>query len=418
MTSVEKEYLKLFFQQACLQWEIYACEAAHDLAPLDRQLYHLIKDNQQPPEFSGRKREIWHKIVTRSLVDRHPDVAHLRNRLDNWDNYLDEAHADLTTDTARSLLAQRMRPDVLQLIELRNQLAQRYGFLSYAELALNCEDLESRTVLEAVKDYLYSHLERARTLVQEHRMTWETWFQIIDTIGDIQFEYQPQTLMKELLNQLGLEDLHQHIKLVVRERGLAGYTGCLAVPDDIRILLRENHSLHGVKTLFHELGHAVYHAANREQGLYVTWSYTEDEVMAVVFECIGIEIMLGTEQAKAVESISLLENVRCAISTLFEHDLWHQPSAAETLYLKHYSKLGMPIVDPGIWALDSFRSIDPVYIHSYVLGAQIAERTLSYLREEYGDCYHKWGQWLRQNYYEPGRRVPLFHKLRPVFNPH
>ncbi|MDD2482308.1 MAG: hypothetical protein WCY24_05300 [Lutispora sp.] len=65
---------------------------------------------------------------------------------------------------------------------------------------------------------------------------------------------------------------------------------------------------------------------------------------------------------------------------------------AEELFEYHYKKLGAEIMDTSIWASDSFRSIDPVYIHNYVMGASMAEGLIRYLKLSYGNDYESWGK--------------------------
>jgi site-specific recombinase XerD len=54
------------------------------------------------------------------------------------------------------------------------------------------------------------------------------------------------------------------------------------VPDDIRILVGPVTSLNQELTLYHELGHAIAHAQNTEQGIFKTWTGAYDEAMAIV----------------------------------------------------------------------------------------------------------------------------------------
>lgn len=103
--------------------------------------------------------------------------------------------------------------------------------------------------------------------------------------------------------------------------------------------------------------------------------------------------------------------VRCAISALFEFDLWEEPGKAEELFVTHYGKLGLPINEPEIWALDSFRSIDPVYIHDYVIGATLAQPLINYLTQLYSIDYSSWGSWLQHNIYQDGWKRSFHEKL-------
>lgn len=109
--------------------------------------------------------------------------------------------------------------------------------------------------------------------------------------------------------------------------------------------------------------------------------------------------------------IQLLEYTRCAISSLFEFELWENPENAESLYIKHYSKLGFKINNGSMWAIDSFRSIDPVYIHNYVIGNILAEQLYKYLLNKFSYNYREWGMWLIDNIYVDGRKRAFKEKI-------
>lgn len=47
-------------------------------------------------------------------------------------------------------------------------------------------------------------------------------------------------------------------------------------------------------------------------------------------------------------------------------------------------------------------SIDPLYIHNYVMGASMAEGLIRYLKLSYGNDYESWGKWLYSNIYFDG----------------
>jgi hypothetical protein len=118
----------------------------------------------------------------------------------------------------------------------------------------------------------------------------------------------------------------------VKEQGISGYAGILAVPGDIRILVKPITDLQQELALYHELGHAITHALNEEEGIFKTWTSSYDEAMTVVIERIPAFIVLDDAQRKVAQNLWLLEATRCATSALFELELWDQPDAAEGLY--------------------------------------------------------------------------------------
>ena len=193
-------------------------------------------------------------------------------------------------------------------------------------------------------------------------------------------------MIDKLLEILGFTEIKNKIRIDYRQDGFSGYATELSL-NDIRIAVEPIESLDSLRTLFHELGHAVLYSLNSEEGLFRILPASLDESMAVVFEYIAPILLLHGDDKEKTYELMTLEYTRCAISALFEFDLWKEPSNAEKLFEEHYSKLGLKIYDPSIWAYDSVRSIDPVYIHNYVIGASIAEKLIEYLNGLYSNDY-------------------------------
>ena len=80
--DVEHRYLALLDTFNRKQWENYVLGAGHDLRTADESIYRSVRDHAASDVFTGRRAAVWNAIVTRELVDRHPEVSHLRTRLD------------------------------------------------------------------------------------------------------------------------------------------------------------------------------------------------------------------------------------------------------------------------------------------------------------------------------------------------
>jgi len=166
--------------------------------------------------------------------------------------------------------------------------------------------------------------------------------------------------------------------------------------------------------LLHELGHGAAHAGNQERGLFLSWTATHDEVMAIVLEHAAAELLLSDNYLAAARAIWAVESCRCALSALFEFALWQTPDRAEELYPTYYRQIVRDPGPPELWVLDSFRSIDPVYIYTYVVGAATANRTVSFLRNRFGNDGRRWGRWLANRWLASGRRLTLPEKLAAI----
>lgn len=409
MSDQISRYLQLFFELQLAQWNNYAHGARHDLNELDRSIYACLQASDNPFVGSDLAKRVYLEIRCRGLVDKHPQVSLLRNRLDDWSNY----EADLTAaergdqKNHRLALATRMKTDVLQLMQLRQELARKQGFLSYPQLVLQTEGLSLDWTRQQVAAYLERHLPAARSLIAYHGIQWDSWFSDLRKLGELPVTANADELAAGLLQHLGFQDALPRISLHLREDGLAGYTGVIQPGFDVRVLARPPHSLPTLATFFHELGHACYHALSQATGLLQTWTSCFDEAMAVLLEQVGLRLTLPEPAVyERARQISLLENVRCAISYLFEADLWLQPERAEELYLLHYGRLGLDLGDSAAWSLDSFRSLDPMYIQNYVLGAVFAVQTIDRWLRDHGQDYLAWGKELRGLYALGRRSIP------------
>jgi hypothetical protein len=412
----ERRYTELFFVRERYQWENYSLGSGHDLNIVDHEIYRLVKSFRGQSLRSGRRGKVLNAIVMRELVDKHPDISHLRNQLDDRENYrtgtAESENRDVTND--RCELASLMKPDVLELMRKRNALSQDLGFHSYVDLILDSEELNLKSLLSFLNTYVNRNLPKVRNLIKTYQLSLHSWLSDLAIIGNIDSYSDPNEILSAILEKLGLIELRGNIQLHVKQQNIAGYVGVISVPEDIRILIRSYNSLNSQLTIFHELGHAVAHASNKETGIFKTWTVIHDECMAVVMEYISSKLFLSPENLESANDLRALETMRCAISALFEFSLWIHPDNAEQLYVDHYERLGLAVDSPEMWALDSFRSIDPVYIHNFVIADRVAERTLSYLERIYGNDEHEWGPWLKIHYYADGRKRSLIEKINAI----
>lgn len=391
-------YLDCFFGLQKAQWENYLEGASHDLGVWDRAIYDLCKEHSGV-EF-GREplAGVAQDIVLRSMVDRHPDVSALRNRLDDPAAYA----TGCGIVDAGELLASRMEPDVLALMQIRQLLSRELGFKSYPELVFRTERLNLQKMISLSHEYLRLNLRSALTLVNKYDMCIVSWFKGLSSIGGSYPVADRIGLARDLCRKLGLTAGMSGLKICT-DGPFAGYVGALAVPEDVRLTIRDREDLQSTRVLFHELGHSLSHTLNSREGLAKTWTSLGDEGKAQIFELLGVQLMLRPSERERVGEIALLENVRLACSFLFEMDLWQSPECARDLYLRHFGALGAVDGDAALWCLDSFRSVDSVYIHNYLYGSLIAQSLLSFLQEEFRRDYRTWGRWLHKNVLAPGR---------------
>lgn len=413
LEDFEKQYISYYRELQRQQWANYFEGAYYDISAIDEEIYKLACFYSGRINTNERKGQIAELIIRRERVDKARNVSEIRNYIDNLDNFTQNIPDEIKKDTFRyrSEMGKRMKNYVLQLMDRRNSLAISFGYDSYVDLVLHTEEIEKEKLLDLLNLFLENNLNKATTIIKKYCITFENWFADLNTIFKI--NHDPDLLIDDLLARLGYSYLKDGIKIFYTHGGIFGYASELS-PDDIRLAIAPVESLNGLRTLLHELGHVIFYRLCKEKGLLRILPAGLDEPMAVVFEYIAPLLILNKEDKDKINELMILEYVRCCLSALFEFDLWEMPDKAEELFLKHYSKLGPKISDPDIWAYDSFRSIDPVYIYNYVIGARIAKELIKHLNNCYSHDFSEWGKWLYYNVYYDGRRRTLQDKIHAL----
>ncbi|MBU3130159.1 hypothetical protein [Clostridium tagluense] len=414
LIEFEKDYMNKYWKIQRAQWCNYFENENYNLSQIDAEIYDTVKLFNKEVQPIDRKSKIASLLMQKDLVDKEPLVSEIRNRIDNLDNYSDNISEDIKADRYQYKLAlsYKMKDDVKKLMNTRNALSKQMGFDSYPELVLITDEIDKDNLVHSLNGFLESNLPKAIEIIKKYNIKWETWFSDLSRIGVTKNQYNPIELVNQLLKTFGFDEIKGKIQISFMEKGYAGCASELS-PNDIRIVVEPIKSLNNLRTLFHEMGHAILYSLNKEEGIYKILPPSHDEAMAVVIEYIApmLLILNKTDREKIFE-IMTLEYTRCAISSLYEFDLWQNPEIAEELYIKHYSKLGIEINNPSMWASDTFRSIDPVYVHNYVIGAILAEKIFTYLQSENSCNYKEWDAWLSDNIYKDGRKKSFKEKIK------
>ncbi len=370
-----------------------------DRAAVDRSLFETAS---APRTLAGDDPDtlLVERLRRRVLVDHHPEVARLRDRLDDRSTY--GPVPDRPTAGWRRDLAAAMEPDVIALIRLRNRLARDLGATSYGHLAMAAEGLDLDALVATMTALRDAALPEARAFAATAGATIETWFDGLARVtGPTSMDVVASG--RELAARLGCDDLFGRVRWTVRDGPIAGYTAAVSIPDDVRILVRPARSLRDLTTGYHELGHAFAYAGTRVGGIRAIPSDTQDETMGAVLERIGTLLMLPAAVRPRLDRIALAETARTATSFLFEASIQSDPALAREAFAAWYAPL-VAIPDPVVWALESFHSIDPFRIHAYALGAHFADTLVAHLRATCGDDHEAWGRWLRDELWSQGRR--------------
>lgn len=394
----EQEYLDYYWKSTMHQWENYFESGNYDLSPIDGDIYKVVCKYQGLIIPSDKKSKIAHSLIQRNLIEKNPFVANLRNHIDNLEDYKENIPVNLDRNSYLIEVSKRMRNDVIKLTNTRNTLAKELGYSSYPDLILKTENIDKDALINLLKEYVNSNLPTVKKLIDKYNIKWESWYSDLNNISIPIDHLNHIDVINQFTDKMGFDLDYNKIQIIIDEHEISGAASEVA-PSDIRMVAAPIKSLNDLTTLFHELGHAIFYHFNNEEGLYKIVPPCYDEAMAVVIEYIASKVLFEYNIQQKIAEIQLLEYTRCAISALFEFELWEDSENAENLYINNYSVLGFNISNPVIWAYDSFRSIDPVYIHNYVIGAVLAKYLITYLTQTYSNNYKEWGSWIKNNIY-------------------
>ena len=404
MTTPVCKFIELCRDKNLLQWENYTSAAQHSLAVLDKKLFDLFSQYQTITTSLEREQQLWKKLRVRALVDSDGTIAALRNKLDDWDNY---------PSASRLELARGMKPDVEELFLSRQERAIELGYPSYPHLIYDCEDLSSDFVQQIVNRSLEQNLMHAKDFISRHRLKQESWFRQLSelTAESRQIEFTDE--LSKVGRLFGCEDELNTLSIKILKQPISGIVISVNPPQDVRLLVSPITSLNQLRTFYHELGHGLAAVCNEEQGLLGQFSAVYDEVMAVIFEKMALKAMLEEDARKKLSGVEMVEVVRLATSHNFEKQLWTDLnfSRAEEWFSQGWAELGVEVDCPALWSIDSFRSIDPVYVHNYVLGEYFGRQFVQLCEKKFGSDYEAWFQFLKTHLLYDGMSRPFMSKM-------
>lgn len=356
-------YIRSLYARNALQWQNYTQSAHRDLNPIYAQIREALTTLQSRGELP--------LSALRNLIETEPRIAALRNKLDDGDSYRSVGEIG----TAPFLAA--IRSDVTALMQLRNLEAQRLGYRDYPAAIFASEQLDEDAILASLSRFLAENLPATRRFVAEHRFQWRSWFDDLSRISQpLSPPVRARDVLRELAAKLQLDEVLARLSIV------EGQPICFVLPlaaDDIRMSLGEMASLDDLRTLCHEFGHAVQNArllSDSPQSL-AQLTPLREEAAAVLMETLAPRLLVSEQQAALIRQVQLMDYCRAALSMQFELQLWHHGcDAAEELCRDHFEQLGVVVEEPRRWCLDSFRSIDCVYIGNYPLSQIAADKLL------------------------------------------
>jgi len=394
--------MRLWWKERRAQWDLWADGTDRDVTSLDAQLHQLCRDSASLIEAEpGRAGELWRRRAARVLVDSHPEVSARRNRIDRA-FFVENRRDDPGT----------VRRHVLELMSLRDSAARDLGHASYPALVMWDEEVDLQTVRRLITDIVRRQADERRDAMARlglHELT--DWFPRLHDVDIAPSPFEVEPLARRTLDGIGLSQALPRICFHVRPGRTSGFVLDCG-PADIRLFLSRSAD---PLLLFHELGHAVGRTLIAGPDIERLLPTSTDETFAQTLELIAAQtaefdaIYEDPHEARRAQRIrDVLENARLFASFEFEMKLWQNRSQPEKLYRDCYAEVGIDVADETRWPLDSFRSLDPLYVHNYIMGRTVGAATLAYLRESVSrDPSPAWGQWLIASYYRDGARTSL-----------
>jgi peptidyl-dipeptidase A len=358
-------------------------------------------------------------------------------------------------------IGSQVEADVLRLVRLRNQEAQRLGFANYYAMAL--------TLQEQDQDALFGLLD---SLKEQTDPLWQTYKAKLDEelaakfgvavanlrpwhYADPFFQEAPpdeanldgfykgknlEALTVSLFDAMGLDvrDILGRSDLYERE-GKNQHAFCLHVGrfDDVRVLCNLTDSEWWMGTLLHEFGHAVYdkYLGNDLPFFLREVAHTlTTEAIAMFFGRLSRNaaflqqyVGVGEEEAQAVAATAA-EGGRAAlliltrwvlVMTHFERAMYENPDQdLNRLWwelVKRFQWVNPPDSrNAPDWAAKLHLALAPVYYQNYLLGEMMASQTLEYIRRQVlppgsGDAAlitsPAVGEYLNREIFAPGARL-------------
>jgi peptidyl-dipeptidase A len=339
---------------------------------------------------------------------------------------------------ARNQVGKEMAPDLTRLIRLRNEEARKLGYSSFYSMSLELGEIDEAWLFQALGE-----LDR---LSQEPYAKWQG--RVRKQIGvpqlepwDAQFDYdnvqekvkpyfpKQQILprLKQTYQGIGLDIDKMPILIDDEERpgkSQHAFSFAIEVPTDIRILANADDGVASYRTLFHEMGHAVY-SASIQQPTYLLQDaaspcFTEGigqffpmflEEQPWLTGAAGVPSDLAKDFRKRTKEDAAYSVRFYLVMLHFEQEAYRNPEQDLTSlwWAMNEKYLGLPQhPEVASWASIIHFTSHPAYYQNYLLADMIAAQLMHHLKQDQGPVLDnaKTGEFLRTKIFSKGSSVP------------
>lgn len=364
---------------------------------------------------------------------------------------------------ASKRVGQVVEKDLIQLVQLRNEVAKKLGYENFYLMSLELAELNEADLMrifdelaaltdkpfKELKTGLDENLANRTNTIPAMLRPWhyhDPFFQEAPVVFEVDLDkYYSDKDVKELsikfYDSIGLPVNAIYAQSDIYEKdGKNPHAFCTHIDrsGDVRILMNLKNDVSWMETALHELGHGVYDYYLDFQLPFIlrepAHTFTT-EAIAMFFgrlarnanwmqEMLGLSEQETTEIQKSVSSALRLQQLIfsrwCQVMVRFERELYSDPDQdLNTLWwdlVEKYQYITRPANrNMPDWAAKIHFTIAPVYYHNYMLGELMASQIHTYLinnilnlESDASVSYVgkvKVGEYLKDNIFEQGARL-------------
>ncbi|MGA7923929.1 MAG: hypothetical protein WCA77_08145 [Thermoplasmata archaeon] len=414
-----------------------------------------------------RRLELLRRIVEDAVVEQHPQVVELRNRLERrvmaFRPVIDgrgvtqaEARAIVRKDNHRSRrrsayramerLSMELEDDLLELVEARNVRARALGYRSFIEFRLAADGLTlaaldevADRVRRAGRDALRADREEFLTTSGESGFfPWDSGYasQKRQPFSDRRFP--GRTMVRDVLKGIrawGFRPRGRPFEIVRRSIPIGGMTLAIQIPSDVRVVVNPTGGWIHYLVLFHEFGHAVQASSTRAPTHLLRGPENIPgfagfhEAMGALFENISMNVpwlrqQSGISSEQGREALEFFERTRArndawtAIWVRKEMDLYRRPRSnlASAFHRIDREARGYDDYPPSSFA-DPFWVDAAFYGKNYLIAAVLSAQLLWAMREDTrGEVWPnpKAVPWLTRHFFRHGAQFDWVPRVKEV----
>jgi peptidyl-dipeptidase A len=344
---------------------------------------------------------------------------------------------------SRNQVGKEMAPDLTRLIRLRNEEARELGYESFYKMSLALNEIDEGWLFKTLQDLdklSRDPYEKWKTRVKrqihlQQLEPWDTAYDYDNFLEKIKSYFPKQEILprlKRTYRGIGFDIEKMPILVDDEERpgkSQHAFSFSIDTPTDVRILANADDGVASYRTMFHEMGHAVYSASIRQPTFLL-----QDAASACFTEGIGqfFPMLLEDEkwltaeagvpsgmarEFKRKQREDAASGVRFYLVILnFEREAYANPEQDLTRlwWAMNQKYLGLPLhPEVDSWASVIHFTSHPAYYQNYLLADMIAAQLMHHLESQQGTVLDnpKTGEFLREQVFAKGTSVPWMQLL-------